>query len=411
MGDTAKTKRREQLKRWAGSCTDRTSDVPRRRWRGDAEAEPSCDPQVEQQPDPAGRDEISPIPSGRKRVRFDSAAEFLAACASGDTEEAKAMLEETEQSKTRNGENLPDIINCSNSDGITALHQVKPLPPHACIDGSIEIVTFLLERGANVNQVDSEGWTPLHVASSCGYPDIAECVADSSKRLNQCSTLLFATVLNVSAQRVDVDAAKRKEEEQMMSDARTWLNEGPPDDVRHPRTGATPLHVAAAKGYVEALKILCQCGLDVSATDFDGWTPLHAAAHWGQEEACRILAEQLCNMEARSNGVRPGRTSEFSLFLPPFNVCLPDSCRARRRTVELRFLIFTRCLPSFASRTSVCRMSSKDKINVQDLSKERGVSGGLDMSEEKESSTGKSARPKVLHLFDPHLTDRSHPPL
>lgn len=44
------------------------------------------------------------------------------------------------------------------------------------------------------------------------------------------------------------------EEEQIMSDARTWLNEGPPSDVQHPRTGATPLHVAAAKGYVEALK-------------------------------------------------------------------------------------------------------------------------------------------------------------
>lgn len=46
----------------------------------------------------------------------------------------------------------------------------------ACIDGSSEMVSFLLERGANVNQVDSEGWTPLHVAASCGYPDIAECV-------------------------------------------------------------------------------------------------------------------------------------------------------------------------------------------------------------------------------------------
>uniref|UniRef100_A0A3B5M0U4 Uncharacterized protein n=1 Tax=Xiphophorus couchianus TaxID=32473 RepID=A0A3B5M0U4_9TELE len=144
MGDTAKTKRREQLKRWAGSSTDRASDVP------------------------------------RKRVRFDRAAEFLAACASGDTEEAKAIL--------------PDIINCSNSDGITALHQ-------ACIDGSIEIVTFLLEHGAAVNQVDSEGWTPLHVASSCGYPDIAECVGVSFKWLNQCSTLLFATVLNVREHR------------------------------------------------------------------------------------------------------------------------------------------------------------------------------------------------------------------
>lgn len=72
MGDTAKTKRREQLKRWAGSSTDRASDVPRRRWRGDAgegegeaEAELSGDPPGDQQPESAGRDESSPIPSGR----------------------------------------------------------------------------------------------------------------------------------------------------------------------------------------------------------------------------------------------------------------------------------------------------------------------------------------------------------
>lgn len=55
------------------------------------------------------------------------------------------------------------------------------------------------------------------------------------------------------------------------------------------------------------LRLLCQCGLDVSAKDVDGWTPLHAAAHWGQSEACCLLAEQLCDMEARSNGVRNER--------------------------------------------------------------------------------------------------------
>ena len=37
----------------------------------------------------------------------------------------------------------------------------------------------------------------------------------------------------------------------------------------------------------------------------------------------------------------------------------------------------------------MCRMSSKDKMNVQDQSKERGVSGSLELSEEKESSPGK----------------------
>lgn len=57
-------------------------------------------------------------------MRFDRAAEFLAACASGDTEEAKVMLEEAKRTKTVNGEDVADLINCSNSDGITALHQV-----------------------------------------------------------------------------------------------------------------------------------------------------------------------------------------------------------------------------------------------------------------------------------------------
>lgn len=58
-------------------------------------------------------------------MRFDRAAEFLATCASGDTEEAKAMLEEAERTKSINGEKTASLINCSNADGITALHQVR----------------------------------------------------------------------------------------------------------------------------------------------------------------------------------------------------------------------------------------------------------------------------------------------
>lgn len=53
---------------------------------------------------------------------------------------------------------------------------------------------------------------------------------------------------------MDLEAAKRLEEEQMMRDAGAWLKEGPPAEVQHPRTGATPLHVAAAKGYLQALR-------------------------------------------------------------------------------------------------------------------------------------------------------------
>ncbi|XP_040002938.1 protein phosphatase 1 regulatory subunit 12C [Xiphias gladius] len=401
MGDSARSKRREQLKRWAGSCTDKASSVPRRRWRGDAEdraGEPEAelsDPPREQ-PVYVGTDEISPLLKRRKSVRFDRAAEFLAACASGDTEEAQVMLKEANDTERRNGEDVAEIINCSNADGITALHQ-------ACIDGSMEMVTFLLEHGANVNQVDSEGWTPLHVAASCGYSDIADFLLQRGASLSAVNcdgdvpldialdetteSLLQDYTLR---QGVDLEAAKRLEEEQIMIDARTWLTEGPPADVRHPKTGATPLHVAAAKGYLEALKILCQCGLDVSAMDFDGWTPLHAAAHWGQGEACRILAEQLCNMESRSNA---GQT--------PFDVAdesveeLLEELSQKQANWRNEQSILDRQNqqgPTAANaqnrrrRSSVCRMSSKDKMNVQDQSKERGVSGDLDLNEEKENS-------------------------
>ncbi|KAI3352727.1 hypothetical protein L3Q82_019314 [Scortum barcoo] len=394
MGDSARTKRREQLKRWAGSCTDRASAVPRRRWRGDAEngaGEPEAEPghRPRNPPVSAGREETSPLL--KRRVRFDRAAEFLAACASGDTEEAQAMLKEAKETKRKDDEDVAEIINCSNADGITALHQ-------ACIDGSMEMVSFLLERDANVNQVDSEGWTPLHVAASCGHTDIADFLLQRGASLSAVNcdgdvpldialdetteSLLQDYTLR---QGVDLEAAKRLEEEQIMTDAQTWLNDGPPSDVKHPRTGATPLHVAAAKGYIEALKLLCQCGLDVSAVDFDGWTPLHAAAHWGQGEACRVLAEQLCNMDARSNA---GQT--------PFDVAdesVAELLEELLQTQAKSILDRQNSQSSTAAnaqnkrrRTSVCRMSSKDKMNVQDQSKERGVSGGLELSEEKESS-------------------------
>lgn len=66
MGDSARTKRREQLKRWDGSCTDKASAVARRRWRGGAE-NGSGEPEAElgdpprDQPVSVDRDETSPL--------------------------------------------------------------------------------------------------------------------------------------------------------------------------------------------------------------------------------------------------------------------------------------------------------------------------------------------------------------
>lgn len=61
----------------------------------------------------------------RRRVRFDTAAEFLAACASGDTDEAQEMLKDAKETEGKNGDYRGEVVNCANADGITALHQVR----------------------------------------------------------------------------------------------------------------------------------------------------------------------------------------------------------------------------------------------------------------------------------------------
>lgn len=73
----------------------------------------------------------------------------------------------------------------------------------------------------------------------------------------------FYQILNFHTNRlecylgVDADAARREEEDMMMEDANQWLNSAQKgetvEELTHPKTGATALHVASAKGYVKVI--------------------------------------------------------------------------------------------------------------------------------------------------------------
>uniref|UniRef100_A0A3B3RJ24 Protein phosphatase 1 regulatory subunit n=1 Tax=Paramormyrops kingsleyae TaxID=1676925 RepID=A0A3B3RJ24_9TELE len=180
----------------------------------------------------------------------------------------------------------------------------------ACIDDTVDMVMFLVQNGANINQPDNEGWIPLHAAASCGYMDIAKYLishganvgvvnSEGETPLDIAEEEAMEELLQneINRQGVDIEAARKEEERVMLRDARQWLNSGQIADMRHTKSGGTAMHVAAAKGYAEVLKLLIQAGYDVNIKDFDGWTPLHAAAHWAKEEACRILVESLCDMD------------------------------------------------------------------------------------------------------------------
>ncbi|XP_037744370.1 protein phosphatase 1 regulatory subunit 12C isoform X2 [Chelonia mydas] len=337
-----------------------------------------------------------PRPPRARAVRFERAAEFLAACAGGELGEARAMLR-----GGPGGERpVPGLVNGTNADGISALHQ-------ACIDENLEVVQFLVENGANVNQADNEGWTPLHVAASCGYKEIAQYLlahgaqvaavnSDGEIPLDIAEDDGMEALLReeIAKRGVDVAAAKREEEELMLQDTRQWLNAGRIDDTRHPKTGASALHVAAAKGYIEVMRLLLQAGYDPNVRDKDGWTPLHAAAHWGVEEACRLLVEHLCDMDTLNNvGQRPcDLADEDTLSLLEELQKKQEDLRSKKEAHLKQAVIDTSAeqQPVYSAkhrRSSVCRMSSREKISVQDQSKERKTLGPIVPDEENSSAS------------------------
>ncbi|KAM4016280.1 protein phosphatase 1 regulatory subunit 12C isoform 6-T6 [Anomaloglossus baeobatrachus] len=378
----AKERRKEQLRQWARSCTNQEAAEPR--WQ--RRKRRAGDGKEEDEGEPGSRGE-----GDGRTVRFERAAEFLAACAGGDLLEAEDMLR---------GQAGEEIIDSTNTDGISALHQ-------ACIDENLEVVEFLVNHGANVNQADNEGWTPLHVAASCGYMEIAEYLLKHSANIaavnsdgdvpldiaeDDCmETLLRA---EITKRGIDIEAAKREEEEVMLQDARQWLNAGNMEDIRHPKTGAGALHVAAAKGYIEIMRLLLQANFDPNVRDKDGWTPLHAAAHWGVEEACRLLVENFCDMSALNNvGQRPCDVADEEIvsLLEELQKKQED-LRSEKEANLKRAVIDTgmdqqTVNTSKHRRSSVCRMSSKEKISVQDQSKERKTLGMITVGDEETSSS------------------------
>lgn len=253
MTDTRSTsalfKRAEQLKRWEDSDTNK-------------------------QP---------PTPKSASRVQFSTGIVFLAACTSGDKDEVERLIK------------MGADINTANVDGLTALHQ-------ACIDDNLDMVEFLVAHGADINRGDNEGWTPLHATASCGFlsiarfllengADVAAVNADAELAVDIAESDAMESLLQkvIDEKGIDCDKSRNAELNNLLADAKNWAVNGYVE-IRDPKTGGTPLHFAAAKGYTDVVRIILEeCNVDPDCVDYEGWTPLHAAALWGQKETAAVL--------------------------------------------------------------------------------------------------------------------------
>ncbi len=116
--------------------------------------------------------------------------------------------------------------------------------------GCVEVVTLLLRLGTDPNIQDSGGHTPLYcVANECASqtgPDVVRILVQAGADVNACGGV----------------------------------------------TGASALHMAARRGYVEIARALLNCGAAIEARDSKGDTPLQRAINCRRDRVSQLLVER-----------------------------------------------------------------------------------------------------------------------
>ncbi|XP_028968156.1 protein phosphatase 1 regulatory subunit 16A [Galendromus occidentalis] len=335
----AKKRRIQQLKKW----TQREKELKRK----------------EQRQEKTGTTKIN---GGGKlveyKVHFVPSVMLLEAAARNDVEEVRRLLM------------MGVSPDSTNEDGLTALHQ-------CCIDDSEEMMKLLLEFGANVNAKDSEQWTPLHAAATCGHihlvkylilkgADLLAVNADGNMPYDICEdeqTLdhIETEMAKRGITQNTIDTTRAAAEMQMLKDLKEHKARGGDLEWKDEQL-ATPLHIAAANGYISVVEFLLENGVATDAADCDLWQPIHAAACWGHPDAVEVLVQAGADLNAKTKN---GET--------PYDICedpeLKERIKELRNEMEIRRLsqLSQRLRRSHSQNTrsqSVRRTSIREKNKI-----------------------------------------------
>lgn len=178
----------------------------------------------------------------------------------GELEGVKGLIEQN-----------PKLVNVKDKDGRTPLHW-------ACRGVHLEIVRFLVEKGADVNSEDSNKIVPLHSLatrnSAAAVAVLLDNGADVDFKDYGGNTALHYAAMSDAADAVDILVKAGADLENI-------------EDY-----GRTPLILCAReRGGPKTIKILLDAGADVSTKDKFGATALHLASWRGKKEVVDLLLD------------------------------------------------------------------------------------------------------------------------
>jgi len=161
-------------------------------------------------------------------------------------------------------------------NGIPLLHVAVSLGRKDCVE-------TLVYYGADTNEVDSYGLTPLHHAASNCFDDIAKVLLENGADVNARERDTNCTASCAAATRGDLRLLQVLVE----NSANINLAE---------RSGMTPLHWACQLGNEPMVKYLLENNADLNVRDNSNSTPIFRAKAEKRTEIIKLLEAHLCKI-------------------------------------------------------------------------------------------------------------------
>ena len=184
--------------------------------------------------------------------------------------------------------------------GFTALH-------FAAKFGHVDVLEFLLDRGADCDVRDQDGMAPLHCAASKGHTHIVERLLQRGAAVTATDNIAW-TASHYAANNGHHSVLHILLQADAEVDARTMA-------------GSTALHLASEEAHPDAIRLLIDNGASTDLLDADGRIPLDVAIYWREETtvealveagACRALRAEDVDAKLRSVGRWPGLAEDLA---------------------------------------------------------------------------------------------------
>jgi len=143
------------------------------------------------------------------------------------------------------------------------------------INRNVKKIFELVNKGVSVKAKDVFGLSALHYAAQVGIPEVVSFFIEKGANLNEKHEGSGMTPLHVACENYsDCESEERRKE--MLKTIEILVNEGANVNARDIQK-RTPLHYAACSGSAKAVKLLANAKADLDAVEESGMTPLHVA--------------------------------------------------------------------------------------------------------------------------------------